>query len=238
MKIFSYPRLKYIFWDHITSPSKYIQTSLSSSKEEYVLILADNVILPERWDSVFINLTNGTSKILSGQGKTNILQKDLFFLTEEIEKTNEPTISHWINKDLIFCKKSYFLLFQYPQYLKHFGINEVLSVSAFCHGIDVVSLPSESFTKIADDTVGVLYTPFSIKHNYNDAISLLKTGINKYSNLTNLKRTVQEFASLHSLSTDTLKPLPFLEDDVQYDPHNNSFDKIDSRKFMTKIHYI
>ena len=236
----SLPNVRYhhIFWDHITSPSKYIYTSANSSQEEYVLLLSDNIMLTEKWDSTFINLTNGKTNIISGQGKPVISQKDLFFLTEDTEETQEVTLSNWINKDLIFCKKSYFLLLQYPQYLKHLGINETLSVSAFCHGLDVISLPSGSFIKIANDTVGNLYTPFSVKHNYNDAINLIKTGANRYANLNNLKRTVQDFASFHLLSVDRLKSLPFLEDDVLYDPHQNAFDKIDSRKFMTKIHYI
>jgi len=231
-------RYQYIFWDHITSPSRYIQTSISSSQEEYVLLLADNMILSQNWDSTFISMTNGKKAIISGQGKTTLLQKDLFFLEEEVEETQQEMISNWINKDLIFCKKSYFLLLQYPQYLKHFGINEVLSASAFCHGLDVISLPSGSFTKIFNETVGVLYTPFSVKHNYNEAINLIKTGSNRFVNLNNLERTVRDFASFHSISVDRIKPLPFLQDDVQYDPHQTPFDKIDSRKFMTKIHYI
>lgn len=231
-------RYQHIFWDHITSPSKYIQKSINASQEEYILLLSDNLMVKDKWDSSFINLINSSNSILSGQGKPIISNEDLFFLKVDYENTDGVTESNWINKDLIFAKRSHFLLLQYPQYLKHFGIEEVLSASAFCHGIDIVSLPSNSFTKIANDTIGILYTPFSTKHNYNDAIQLLKTGINRYINLTDLARSIKDFASYHSLSIDRIKPLPFLQDDVQYDPHQTAFDKIDSRKFMTKIHYI
>ena len=229
---------QHIFWDHITSPSKYIQKSITSSQEEYILVLSDNVILKEKWDSTFINMVNSTNSVISGQGKPIISNTNLFFLKVDYENTEKAMISNWIDKDLIFAKRSHFLLLQYPQYLKHFGIEEVVSATAFCYGLDVMSLPSGSFTKTSNDTIGILYTPFSVKHNYNDAIQLVKTGINRYSNLTDLKRNIQDFISFHSLSIDRLKPLPFLEDDVQYDPHQTAFDKIDSRKFMTKIHYI
>lgn len=228
----------HIFWDYIISPSKYIQKSITSSKEEYILILSDNLMLKEKWDSTFINIVNSTNAIVSGQGSPVISNANMFFLKVDYKNTNNTTISNWINKDLIFAKRSHLLLIQYPQYLKHLGIEEVLSATAFCYGLDVISLPSESFNKVSNDTIGVLYTPFSIKHNYNDAIQLIKTGMNRYINLTDLKRSIQDFLSFHSISSDTIKPLPFLEDDVQYDPHQTAFDKIDSRKFMTKIHYI
>jgi hypothetical protein len=229
---------QHIFWDHVYGPSKYINISIESCKEEYVLILSDNIFLLENWDEVFLNTINGTNNILSGQGKTIIMQDDIFFIKTLNDHSSTATISNWIDKDFIFCKKSQISLIKYPKYLKYLGINETMSILAFCNNINIVSLPSDSFVKISDNTIGKLYTPFSIIHKYNEMLQLIKTGKNNYINLDGLPRTLQDFTSFHSLSVDSLKYLPFIQDDVDYDPHEMKFDKLDSRKFMTRVHYI
>jgi hypothetical protein len=49
---------------------------------------------------------------------------------------------------------------------------------------------------------------------------------------------VNMFLKLHQIDLESIHPLPFPMNDVEYDQDLSKFDDIDSKKFMTKINYI
>jgi hypothetical protein len=228
----------HIFWDHITSPCKYKSNSIKSSNFDYTLLISDSIMLTKNWDSVLVNYVGNKNIVVSGKGKTLIENKNIFYLNKKEIKSTGFEINNWIDRDFIFTQTSTLKNIEYPEYLKYNGEEEVLSMSYFCNGIDVYSADSSFYTKDLLNGIETTYHTFSEDHNYNEFINLLKNGFNKYITLTGLSKTVEEFSNFHQISRDYLKPLPFLKDDVFYDPQVNVFDKIDSKKFMTKVNYI
>lgn len=228
----------HIFWDHITSPCKYKANVIKTSNHDYTLIISDSVLVKKNWDTDLVNFVGNKNIIVSGKNKVSFFQEVPYYLKQNYINTESFSINNWISRDLIFAQTSTLKLVQYPEYLKYNGEEEVLSMTFFCNGIDIYSCSDNFYSSIERNTIETTYHTFSEDHNYNECISLIKTGQNSYINLNNLNKTPEEFCSIHSISRDLLKPLPFLKDDVHYDPHTSQFDKIDSKKFMTKVNYI
>lgn len=228
----------HIFWDHIHGPTKYIKASGLLSKEDYVLILSDNIILPSNWDTFLISLVEDKDTIVSGSGQLDIVQNNLFYLDKVVKTTNEITETKYINNDFIFTSNRIFQEIKYPSYLKYHGVDDHISFVAFCKGISIISCPSQYYNVLEKMPLESLYTPFSLDHNYNEVVSLIKNKSNNYVSLTNTKEAVEGLIKYKGIDLNNLFPLPFENNDVLYDPHNMSFDSINSRKFMTKVNYI
>jgi hypothetical protein len=228
----------HIFWDHITSPCKYKSNSIKNSNFDYTLILSDSILLKKNWDAELVSFVGNKNIIVSGKNSINLLQETPYYLKQTQSQSEFFSLNNWIDRDLIFGQTTLLKMGQYPEYLKYNGEEEVLSMTFFCNGIDVYSTPNNFYNNIDINTIKTTYHTFSEDHNYNECVSLIKTGQNNYINLNGLARTPEEFCSIHNISRDTIKPLPFLKDDVHYDPHTSPFDKVDSKKFMTKVNYI
>lgn len=224
---------KHIFWDLQTSPCKYKCNALYSSRSDYFLILSDRVMLPENWDLALIKEVEDKNLVISGKGKTVLEYKNLFFIDKKEERTEENTINQFISRDLMFGSVNVLKSYPYPSYLKYLGEEEVFAATLFCYGVDVMSMHSDFYEVVSEPTLETLYSPFSIQHNYNQAVSLLKGGYNEYIDLRNTKRSVFDFGDFHNISFDLLKPLPFPKNDVDYDPATK-YDKLDQRRFMIK----
>jgi hypothetical protein len=101
------------------------------------------------------------------------------------------------------------------------------------------SCPDNFYTKEGSDTIKDLYTTFSKYHNYNEMIDLLKNKKNKYDSIDEpMMPDVSMFLKLHKIDPESIHPLPFPMNDVEYDQDLSKFDDVDSKKFMTKINYI
>lgn len=224
---------KHIFWDLQDSPCKYKNNFISSSTSDYTMFVSDRIILKRNWDTELIESVNNQNIIISGKGKTKLDYKNLFFLEKTEETTNEKTINNFIDRNLIFGSTRVFKNYPYPSYLKYLGEEEVYSAMLFCGGVDIVSMPSTFYEVVGESTLETLYSPFSIQHYYNQAVSLLKFGFNDFIDLREKPRSISDFSAFHSIGFDYLKPLPFPKDDVLYDP-STKYDKLDQRRFMIK----
>ena len=138
----------------------------------------------------------------------------------------------------MFGKSSLIERLRFPDYLKHEGINELMSLSYFTSGIKIYSAPNDFYEVIGPDTIETTYTTFSKSHGYNEFIKLAKTGKNKHLIIKDRVRSIKEFEDFHGLDLSLLRPLPFPIDDVEYKPHEMPFDDVDQKKFMTKVNYI
>lgn len=229
---------RHIFWDHITSPCKHKSNSIKTSFANYTMIISDTVMLKTNWDLDLINFVGNKNIIVSGKGKTSISHNGIYYLSRASEESDSFILDNWIDRDFIFGQSKTVKSIEYPDYLKYNGEEEVLSMSYFANGIDTYSAPSDFYYNTGINSIMTTYHTFSKDHNYNECVSLIKSGQNKYIDLNNLARSINEFLSIHNISKDYIKPLPFLLNDVDYDPHTMVFDKVDSKKFMTKVNYI
>lgn len=234
INLFSNPDCSYyhIFWDFIYSPciskNSFIKTSLS----KYSLILGDTVIVPKNWDEDLINIAQEKNCVISGYGKTILGLKNLFFLNKQKDYSNEFSITQYIDRDFIFSQTSFLSEIKYPTYLKYYGEEEALSIKFFTKGIDIYSAPTGYYEKTSESIIEQAYVPFSLNHNYNEALSLLKNGVNSFENINKLQRSVEEFGLFHNNIFQSLNNLPFHTNDVEYDPQDLSFNKVDARRYL------
>jgi hypothetical protein len=227
--------LKYrnIMWDSQISPCIYKDRFIKKSKSDYILLLSDNIIFSDGWDERFINFINNEI-IISGSGITTISQNDSFSITKNISDSSLFNLTNYINRDFIFGNTGTIKKIQYPYYLKYNGEEEILSISAYCQGIDIYSSPTTIYSKCNQSIMGSVYVPFSLDHFYNEAI-LLFNGKNNFIKLDN-KRTIDEFEQFHKfVFKDNLSKLPYIKDDVLYDPNSINFGNMGGRKFIDKV---
>lgn len=230
------PNFKYknIVWDLQKSPCVYKNNFIKRSRADYVLILSDNVLLSEGWDERFINFINNDI-VISGSGNLNISKRDNFYINKNISESSLFNLTNYINRDFIFSKRSTMSKIDYPYYMKYNGEEEVVSALFYCSGVDIYSAPTKIYSKIGDSPVEHLYVPFSLDHLYNDSMELLITGKNKYS-IPNTIRTIDDFEKFHKfVFKDNLVPLPFLNNDVEYDQYSVKFGNIGGSKFIDKV---
>jgi len=226
---------KHKFWDHPYGQCHYRFQIARNIKEDFVLIISDNVFLSKEWDNILIENYKDNS-VISGKGIPNITN-DNFFIYNNHTEYNDFYLSQIINKDFIFLKTELFKNTNYPTFLKYRGESEYLSLYWFTRGIDIYSCPEYIYSVEGNNSIDTLYVPYSINHNYNEIIKIINGESSKYFDAGNI-RTVSDFIDYHKINKDSISPLPFLTNDVEYDCYNNTFDKLDGRKFIGRLHYI
>ena len=231
-------RYIHIYWDYIISPLSHINSGLSQEDSDYTMVSYGRINLSKDWDVELIKISNDSNSVVSGKNKTIIKQKNLFYLETFTDKTNTFEISNYINKDFIFGRSSVIEKLRFPDYLKHEGVNEVMSLSYFTSGINIYSAPDSLYQITGPDTIDSMYTTFSKSHGYNEFIQLAKTGKNNHIIIKNRAKSVKEFEEFHGIDLSLINKIPFPMDDVQYNPHEMPFDDVDQKKFMTKVNYI
>ena len=222
----------HIFWDFISSPCKHKNTFIKNNLSKYSLILGDTVLLPKNWDEDLVNFVEEKNILVSGSGSVTLSLENIFFLKKEKGYTDNFSITNYIDRDFIFGLTSNLAGLKYPIYLKYYGEEEALSIKAFTQGIDIYSAPFGFYIKASEDSVGKIYVPFSLTHNYNEALSLLKNGENSFENINNMARSVEEFNLFHNEVFKSLNSLPFHTNDVEYDPQALSFNQVDARRYL------
>lgn len=236
---FSKLNYTHIFWDKIKGPCYYKNQHLENSKYLYTMILSDNIYLNKDWDEELLQNLQGTYSVISGKNKVTLTNDGLFYLKKEEATTDKFDKTYFVNRDLIFGHTATLKQIGYPWYMKYHGEEETLSMLYFANNIKIYSCPDTFYKKDGDNTLEYLYTTFSKYHNYNQMIELFKKQKNKYEDIDKpLMGDIPSFFRLHNINLDSLNYLPFLLDDVQYDPDVSLFIDIDSKKFMTKINYI
>ena len=221
---------RHIFWDFITNPNSYLYSNAINSPSDYFLILNDNILMPKNWDKELVN-SYIPNTVLSGQGGIKLKFKNLFYLDKDILETESTSKTNYINRDFIFAERLVMRKLNFPDYIKYNGVEEILSLELFTKGVDIYSMPSKFYSTTGPRTLETLYVPFSINHNYNEAIDLLQTGRNKYHSILNREKTIQDFADFHKINFMELNKLPFDTNDVNYDPEKLNFNRVDARRY-------
>ena len=221
---------KHLFWDWLTNHSALRASNAMWSSSKYFLLLSDNVMLSQNWDELLIeNYEPG--QIISGNHQVSISAKNLFYIQKDKAPITEKIRTDFIDRDLIFGDKKTMAALNYPSYLKYNGVEEVLSLDLFTRNIPIIAMPSDLYTLAGKPTMENLYVPFSLNHNYNEAIQMLKTGHNCCGSILGRDLNVEDFCNRHNFNFKGLEPLPFETNDVQYDPEKLNFNQIDARRY-------
>lgn len=221
---------KHIFWDWLTNHSELRASNAMWSASKYFLLLSDNVMLSKNWDKKLIEACK-PGQVISGNHELSISAKNLFYIKKEKTSTEEVTRTDFIDRDLIFGHKETMSALNYPSYLKYNGVEEVLSLDLFTRNVPIFAMPSDFYTLAGEPTMENLYVPFSLNHNYNEAIKLFKNGQNCCSSILGRNLTVDDFSNRHNFNFKELNPLPFETNDVSYDPEKLNFNQIDARRY-------
>lgn len=236
-KTFSeFPNIYYnhIFWDLQVSPLSYKKDAVEHSNAEYILMLGDNVLLNKNWDDILLGFSEVGSSIISGNQVVKLYQESLFYIEKKLTDTESFSLTNFIDRDFLFFPKQIFKEMMYPTYLKYNGEEEALSLTVFSSGIDIYCAPSEILSKVGSKTIEDLYVPFSVNHNYNEVVDLLKNGCNSFVSTLSSPRSARDFSDFHKIDFLNLNRLPFQTNDVSYDPANMNFNSVDARRFVAR----
>lgn len=231
-------RYSHIFWDWQISPCKYKNDAIVSSRSKYLMLISENISLSKNWDEDLVNFVDDKDIIVSGNKEIKILNKNLFHIDKEFSEIENFTLNNFISREMIFAKSSVFRTVNYPSYLKYNGEEEVLSLLYFINNIDIFAAPTELYNLLDQSPLEKYYSPFSINHNYNEAISLFKDNKNKYVDISNNTEKINNFYKYHNFDFNLLKKLPFEANDVSYNPESLNFNKVDARKFVARTRAI
>jgi len=226
----------HIFWDHQDSPIKRKYSKAKLVISDYLLFISDQVLMYEDWDEKLIQIIDNQNIILSGTGKNNIVSKNNFYFDIESENSNSLSLSNFIDRKFMFMQTKTFLELNIPYYLKYYGDQEHISLDCFTKNIKIYSLPTNFYFYTGINTIEELYTPYSLNHNYNEALLLLKNGKNKFLDISNRDISYKNFLEYHNINNINL--LPFFDNDVLYDPNSLNFNKVDARRFIDRTRVI
>jgi hypothetical protein len=211
----------HVAWDAIKSPIDYKKEILYNSNSEYFLSISDDILVSTNWDAESIDFLKTKDIVLSGSGRLTLEKKNLFFFSQLRQKSLDFNKTNFIDKNFIFCRTG-ILKGVYPHNLKYFGEDEMLSLNLFNKNIEIFSLPSGLYRDMLVRSIENSYTTFSLEHNYNLVIE-------------EYKKAPEEFLTVCGIDRNSLCPLPYAHNDVEYNPEQLSFQDLDSRKFVMDI---
>lgn len=218
---------EHVFWDKIKSPCIYKRSFAFSDgtnvpQAEYTLILSDDFVLPEGWDTeVKSFLEEHPTVIVSGFGSGKVSIKEKYYLSKELVESDSFTKTDYIDSKFLIAKTSVLKQIDYPALeAKYHGESELLSLWAYEKKVTVFSAPTTIMPKdLGQRPLENLYTPFSIEHNYNSAIDALK-------------QRMPEFFDNNGINQSDLKKVPYQVDDVLYDPFKLEMTEITQERFI------
>jgi hypothetical protein len=231
--LFTDPRVSYNheFWDHIYSPILFKKEYAHKASGDYYATISDNVLLSPGWNEAAESLASD-NLIVSGRGEYSVDQSDHFLI--KIKKVSSKSgITNLSDKAFVFGKTSLMGIHDYPDYLKHDGEDIANSLGFFREGLDIHSLPENTYSELGDSTFITTYVPFSLQHGYN---KLVRTLQGKES-LPPRPRTLSDFIAFHGIDLSRLLEFPHQYDDVSYDPNDFLIEtsNVGGKRFSNKL---
>jgi glycosyltransferase involved in cell wall biosynthesis len=220
-KEYDFVRYRHVDWNDQMGEAYYRDLAIKKASGDYVLIISDDILLQPNWDLDLINFVNNKNLLVSGSGISKVFHKDKFFLSIASQHSDNFSLSNYIDRNFIFFSKKTLLSKTdlktqelYPTNVKYYGQEEILSLNLFCRGIEIYSSPSSTYIDLKTRNLENLYSPFSIEHNYNIFVDLIKNATDEvFLNNTN---SVLSFLNFHSINLDKIHKIPFQNNDVGY----------------------
>lgn len=220
-------------WDDMYGPAYRRATKVfdTSGQADYVCIISPDVELRHGWDLELISRIKDSKIVFSGSGAVSVKQKDLFSIGVEYSSADSYSLTQIVDRNFIFATTDAFSQVVMPDFLKYSGENEYLSLAFLSAGYSIMSVPSQMYSDSKERSVENTYHTFSLEHNYNTVIDLLKgKDIHRYKITTD---GLNEFLGFHQIDVSKIHHLPYNSNDVLYDPYDLQMHKIDARRFIT-----
>jgi len=224
-----------VWWDDFISPNVYIQTVINHNRHkeyDYGLLLKQQFDFKENWDQDLIN-TLPENSVFSGQGKFKLSIDKNFYIKKEKRISREIVDTGFIDRNFIFGKFSDITNVIFPYELKYYGDEEYLSIQFLNNGVSVYALPTDHYTVLSKPIHERGYIPFSLNHNYNELIMLLKE--NKTTRLP--YRDPSKFLDILGLDLSQLYKLPFDFNDIEYD-RASSLDLTGGKRYIERLNSV
>jgi hypothetical protein len=202
-----------IWWDEWISPVQYQVESIEKARPlgfDYVLIMSQKVNMPNGWDIDLINKTKDES-IISGIGKISPKINNFFNISKNETFSENMTNTSFLDHRFVFMKTMIYKILVFPTNLKYYGIDEYLSMQLLNHGKSIWSLSNE-YSYINESILDKDYIPFSLYHNYNDVVNIIKGKESR--NLEWIDPLL--FINAINLKVDSLYPFPYDVNDIEY----------------------
>lgn len=204
-----------VWWDDLLSPLSYRASCVEAKKREgydYFFFITRSTVLDKEWDKTLIESLPEFG-VFSGQGIVECRVDNNFYIRKNRSESKEITDTGMIDQSFIFGRFSDLQKIEIPYKLKYFGIEEYISMAFLNNGINIYSLPTGYYFQYPDNLIEKDYVPFSLNHNYNAVIDMIKgsrESILKYESPV-------KFINKHKIAVDSLYRLPFDFNDIEYD---------------------
>lgn len=228
-------RYDVIWWDEFLSPNLYIQKTINENaykQYDYALLLKQHIEFKDGWDTDLINLLPENA-VISGQGKFRLSIDKNFYIKKDKRISREVISTGFIDRNFIFAKFKDIRNIIFPYELKYYGDEEYFSIQFLNNGIDIFALPTDYYTVVSKPIHERGYIPFSLNHNYNEVVSLLKD--NSTSRLP--YKDPSKFLQLIGLDLTNLYKLPFDFNDIEYDRFS-SLDKTGGKRYIERLNSV
>ncbi len=232
-KHFSNVKYEYFIWDKQVSKFAIRESVAHKSQGDYFLSLDQSANLCKNWDTELIAMHNGND-VLSGNYGIEF-SKEYKFVTEYRElDIFEKVLTNFISPRFIFCKLIDFQNFPTLSKLKHRGESEVLSIFLNLLGVSIYAVPTNMFKFLDNDITTQDYLPFSINHNYNLVLDMIKGKDNVFFNTPiDIERVINKIG----YDFTKLSYHPFQENDVEYST-DTSIDELSGTRFFGGVRSI
>lgn len=235
-KFDSVAEYNHIYWDNRKSPFTYLEQTIANSNTDFFLYINGAIEFEKNWDIELVMGHGGRNVVISGNHTisfNNINHK--FYPTYTQGNTNTAVVTNWITNDFIFMKTSDFKKFPtLSPHLKHLGIEEVFSLFSIYSGLTIQCIATAWCRRIDGGIYNHDYYPYSLKHGYNLINEIFKKKNNIFFNDTS---SVDVLSRIVGFDFNKLSPLPFMIDDVMYDPVME-MDSIGEERFIAGVRAI
>jgi hypothetical protein len=228
---FSDVSYEHIMWDSTQTRFDCQNNILQQENGDYFLSIDGAKLFAKNWDTELINLL-GKDEILSGDSMIEFSKKDPKFFIEKTKTLTDKKIStDWIDRKFVFSYFDVFNKLPSVHRLKYYGEEEVLSLFCFNRGIKIYAISNSIIKDIEKDLLSYDYIPFSITHNYNLVIDMIK---NKENIFFGDPIDIAAIESKFDYKFSELSYHPFQENDIEYNP-NTSLDDMEGERFFGGI---
>lgn len=226
----------HVYWDNRKSPFSYLENVLDNTDSDFFLYINGAIRFEKNWDLELVMGHGGRNVIISGNHTIRFSNSNhKFYPTYEKGVTDSAVITNWITNDFIFMRLNDFKRFpRLSGTLKNLGLEEIFSLFAMYSGFTVQCIATAWCSKIDQDIYSHDYHPFSLKHGYNKVIDLFHKKQNIF--FGNLE-CVDMLSKSVGFDFIKLSHLPFMHDDVEYDPVME-MDSIGEERFISDVRMI
>jgi hypothetical protein len=220
-------------WDSLKSPVTFRSEFLERSGSQYMALLTTDILVSKGWDEELVRFINDREDIMvSGSGRVSVSQY-LFDVVPEWTRSDSYEQTSFIDTNFMFASTLLWNRTKYPTFVKQAGEAELFSLKLISDGAKIFSCPDKIYADDLSRNTENTYHVWSKEHNYNTFIDCLKKVPNSLIDGYMISHDARhEFCRAHNIDVEKLRRLPYLTNDVEYDPTELEFHDVDARRYI------